>query len=77
MANQKAKMKVPGGHIQVARVLHEDDELMTLEVFKDSEREITLDPDSADRFLTFIFVRANSGTSATPESWVPWEEKKG
>ena len=53
----KSERTVP---VQLARVLHEDDDLMTLEVIKNRHRELRLE--DGDRFLTLVFTHG-----------VPWE----
>lgn len=50
--------------VVLARVLHEDDQLMTLEVIKDMTR--VLDVDGGDRFFTLIFTHGK-----------PWDEPSG
>jgi hypothetical protein len=68
-------MQAPGGHIVVARILHEDDAFMTLEVVKDNERK--LDIVGGERFLTLVFVRHPKGApSDEAETWLPWSPDK-
>jgi hypothetical protein len=58
--------------VVVARVLFEDDDMMTLEIAKDPERVLQLD--DGDRFFTMIFVQFNDPkTTAAFEK--PWEMK--
>lgn len=62
-------MRARFSQIKVARVLHEDDEFMTLEVIKHNNHELTLKTD--DRFLSIAFVRSTGEGEA--EIWLPWE----
>ena len=43
-------MKARGSDFRVGRVLHEDDDFLTLEVAKNPDRELRLE--EGDRFLT-------------------------
>jgi len=45
--------------VVLARVLHEDDELQTLEVYKSDDRTLTLN--EGDRFVTILYTQ--------PEPW--------
>lgn len=54
----------------VARVLNEDDTFVTLEICKDDNRKLQLDPDTPDQFFTMAFMKN------TPDGmiiWKPWE----
>lgn len=65
-------MKVQGSDFRVGRVLHEDDELITLEVAKNRDRELHVEGN--DRFLTLLFVKA-APTVHDPnhvKAWLPW-----
>lgn len=70
MAQGTDGQNVPGEHMCIGRVLHEDDALMTIEVVKDQTRKLRLE--DGDRFLTFIFVKQVGG-STQAETWLPWE----
>jgi hypothetical protein len=59
-------------HIRPARVLHEDETFLTLEVPKDETRELRIE--DGDRFLTLIFVRNVDGAT---KPWLPWETVDG
>lgn len=64
------RLRAEGSDLRVGRILHEDDDLITIEVGKRDDVTYTLDPDTPDRFLTLLFVRN------TPEGvrvWTPWE----
>jgi hypothetical protein len=63
-------METERTNFRVGRVLHEDDEYLTLEIPKDMHKSITLE--DGDRFLTLIFVHVSE--TGTVETWVPWEE---
>lgn len=65
-------MQAKGSDIIVARVLHEDNAFMTLEVVKDETRELTLNPEKPDRFLTLLFIKQEDGATVV---WKPWEEE--
>lgn len=55
--------------IRVGRVLHEDDDFITVEVAKNLSRSVNLN--DGDRFLTLTFVHQVGGGVAP---WVPWEQ---
>jgi len=67
-------MKLNGSDIMVARLLHEDDERMTIEVGKSDgiSWSVGLEEDTYDRFYTLMFVRVEK-FSESLESWKPWE----
>lgn len=60
-----------------SRVLHEDDDFLTLEVGKHDDVKFTLRKDESgetvggDRFLTVLFIRFEDGAG---EVWKPWGE---
>lgn len=62
-------MKVRSKDIYIGRVLYEDDDLMTIEVAKNMERQLHIE--EGDRFLTILFAK-NIGDGAM-EVWTPWE----
>jgi hypothetical protein len=64
--------EVRTNHIRPARVLHEDETFLTLEVPKDETRELRIE--DGDRFLTLIFVRNVDGVT---KPWLPWETVDG
>ena len=57
--------------INVARVLNEDDDFLTLEIAKHSNINMTLDPEIPDRFLFLMFVKIEEGNALI---WTPWKE---
>jgi len=59
-----------GSDLRVARVLHEDDAMVTLEVVKDPDRKMRIE--DGDRFWTLLFVR--SVGDGHMEAWLPWED---
>jgi hypothetical protein len=68
---------VPRDHVLPGRVLHEDDDFLTLEVGKHDAVTFHLqqDPETGetiggDRFLTVVFVHAVDGGM---ETWLPWQ----
>lgn len=69
-------MKIHLSDLRVGRVVSEDSRTMLLEVVKDEDAPLTLDPDGTDRFLTLLFVRRGEGDdgAATAEIWTPWED---
>lgn len=73
-------MEILGRDISIARILHESDEFITLEVAKTNDTKFTLDQDAegnvigGDKFLTLIFVHKSSTDGAAMEIWKPWEE---
>ena len=67
-------MDLPRKHVRISRVLHEDDELMTVEVVKNEQRELKLE--EGDKFLTLVFIHNLEGTKYF-ETWIPWEASDG
>lgn len=57
-----------GTDIRVARVLHEDDAAVTLEVIKNENRPMEVR--DGDKFWTVIFVHQKAGGV---HPWLPWE----
>ncbi len=45
---------MPASPVKLARVLHEDSQLMTVEIVKDDERKLKLE--EGDRFYTIVFT---------------------
>jgi hypothetical protein len=65
-------VKVRGGDIRVGRVLHEDDDFLTIEVAKNEHRELRVE--EGDRFLTLMFVHQPPGSRpGALTAWLPWE----
>lgn len=64
-------MRARGSDIRVARVLHEDEAFMTVEISKDDSRELRIE--DGDRFFTLMFVRRKNG-SKDMEAWTPWDK---
>lgn len=54
--------------IIVGRVISEDKDFMLIEIAKDENRQLTLEPN--DRFYTLVFVRMTD--TGKPEFWKPW-----
>lgn len=72
-------MKVPSELLKVSRVLHEDDDFVTLEVAKHDNVTFHLGQNEegetvgGDRFLTVLFVRATPEAGAGAASaWDPF-----
>lgn len=69
-------MKIGREMVLPARVLHQDDDFITLEVAKHDGVSFTLNRDDSgetvggDEFNTLVFVRAVDGHV---EVWKPWE----
>jgi hypothetical protein len=61
---------VPREHLVVGRVLHEDDDLVTMEVGKRDDVTFHLQQD--DRFFTLVFIKSEK--DGTARTWKPWEE---
>jgi hypothetical protein len=65
-------VKVRFSELRVGRVLHEDDDFVTLEVVKDEQRQLQVE--DGDRYLTLVFVK-HSPTASDPgrlKAWLPW-----
>lgn len=61
--------------MRVGRVLHEDDDFVTLEVAKSDRRELRVE--DGDRYLTLVFVKA-SPSAVDPGrvvAWPPWGDR--
>lgn len=64
----------------VSRVLHEDDDFVTIEVGKHDGVEFNLQRDEngevvgGDRFLTVVFVRADEDNPGRAVQWNPFED---
>jgi hypothetical protein len=71
-------VKISPEMLKVGRVLHEDDDFVTLEVGKHDDVTFTLEKDEdgetvgGDNFLTVLFVHAEDGAFAV---WEPWEDE--
>lgn len=65
----KANFKAKSEQILPARVLHEDDDFITIEVGKHDDVSFTLE--SGDRFLTMVFVRFVGDRA---RAWLPWKD---
>lgn len=68
-------MKVRGSDLRVGRILHEDADLMTIEVAKSDQRRLSLE--NGDRFLTILFVKHSPSAvdQARMVAWLPWEDR--
>jgi hypothetical protein len=66
-------MKVPSRHVQIAKVVGESEQGMTLFVPKDLRGEFKLSEDAENnKFLTVLFIHKDD-RSGNMESWIPWE----
>lgn len=65
-----SKVRGSFAQLKVARVLHEDEGFMTLEVAKDDNRPLRIE--DGDRFLTILFLHKVPGSNDL-EAWLPWE----
>lgn len=65
-------MEIEKKLIKPARVLHEDDDFLTLEVGKHDDVSFTLDEEGGNSFLTLIFVHADG--EGAMEVWEPWAD---
>jgi hypothetical protein len=68
----QGKFGITGADLCVGRVLHEDDDFMTIEVVKNEERPLNIE--SGDRYLTLLFVRQVDGAG---QVWKPWKDTDG
>lgn len=75
-------MMIPRDHVLPARVLHQDDDFITLEVAKHDGVTFHLqqDPDTGetvggDQFLTMVFIHNTGPRGGKPsmETWRPWD----
>jgi hypothetical protein len=62
---------MPGRYLRIARVLHQDDDLVTLEVVKNERRQLRIE--DGDQFWTLVFLRQERGAAMT--FWLPWEHR--
>lgn len=60
-------------HLQIGRVLFEDDGFITLEIPKDQGRQLKLE--DGDRFLTCVFMK-HDPTDNSMVIWTPWEKEE-
>lgn len=72
--------KIGIDNLVVARVLSEDDDFMTVEIIKNEERKLTLDPETPDQFYTMLFIKQDDDPDAEVEDGVssvvvykPWD----
>jgi hypothetical protein len=69
-------MKISKDMLHVGRVLHEDDDFVTMEIGKHDDVRFTLQQDEegeavgGDRFLTLLFTHNVDGNM---EIWKPWQ----
>lgn len=63
--------EIPTSAVKVARVLHQDDEFMTVEIAKTNDASFTLDPESTDTFYFLSFLNLKDGKLVN--SLAPWE----
>ncbi len=66
-------MQLPAKMLRIGRVLHEDDDFLTIEVPKDDQRQLRVE--DGDKFLTFIFVKRDPEDGAMGV-WIPWEDQQ-
>lgn len=74
-------MGIPREHILPSRVLHQDDDFITVEVAKHDGVEFHLQQNEegetvgGDEFLMLVFVHVPDGHEGEPvmETWKPWE----
>jgi len=75
-------MDVPRAHILPCRVLHQDDDFITLEVAKHDQVTFHLQQDAegntvgGDQFHTMMFVHRDPRTQRFT-SWLPWRRTNG
>lgn len=71
-------MKIAADHLCVARVTHEDDDFLTLEVAKHDDVKWHVAPlpgeDKPTSFFTVMFVH-KSDDGKSMEIWKPWESE--
>lgn len=71
----KGKKQKPVGfresYVRIGRVLHEDDDFITLEVAKDLNKILEVRDD--DQFLSLTFVRELNGLAV---KWLPWKKRE-
>jgi hypothetical protein len=65
-------MRVAIDNVCVGRVVSEDEDFMLLEVIKNEERKLQLDPETPDKFHMLMFVHQ---TENGIEVWKPWESQ--
>lgn len=63
-------MQIPKQMVKPARVLHEDDDFVTVEVGKHDDVSFTLE--DGDEFLTLLFIRSDG--EGGMEVWEPWAD---
>jgi hypothetical protein len=63
---------MPRRYLRIGRVLHEDDDLVTLEVVKNEDRQLRVE--DGDRYLTLVFLRQER-QGAAMTFWLPWEQR--
>jgi hypothetical protein len=75
-------VKIDRDDLSVARVLHEDDDFITLEVGKRDDASwhvapVADEPEKPQQFYTILFVTQDSGYPGEPYAkvWKPWEEE--
>lgn len=61
-------------HLQIGRVLYEDDDFVTLEIPKDKTRKLKIE--DGDKFLSVVFVKHDTSDNSVV-IWTPWEENGG
>lgn len=64
-------MQIPLSELKIARVLHQDDSFITLEICKNEHRQLKIE--DGDEFLSLIFVRHDPSDN-TMEVWTPWKD---
>ena len=64
-------MKIPVDHVKLARVLHEDDDFITIEVVKkaDTELDLTIGP---NRLVTLMFLQRTESQPTCLRTYLPW-----
>lgn len=61
-------LRARGADLRVARVLHQDERFLTLEVAKQDDWPLQIQ--DGDEFLTLLFVKQRDGAV---HAWLPWE----
>lgn len=72
-----------GNVLKVGRILHEDDDFVTIEVGKRDDVTFHLQQDDTgetvggDKFLTILFVHATAEKPGAVQAWDPFKKEEG
>lgn len=73
-------MEIRGDELSIARVLHESDDFITLEIAKTNDTSFTLNQDSEgnvvgdDIFYSIIFMKVHEEEDGVLLMYKPWED---